>query len=167
MPSGKADTVPFRIGHGFDIHRMVEGRPLRLGGVEIPFPRGLLGHSDGDVLLHAVCDALLGAAGEGDIGAHFPDTDERYRGAPSEALLETVVSKVRSKGWVVAQCDATIYAEQPRLAPYLPAMRRRLAERLGTDALEVKAKSFEGLGPVGRGEAVAATAVVLLVAGSL
>ncbi|HVM98172.1 MAG TPA: 2-C-methyl-D-erythritol 2,4-cyclodiphosphate synthase [Candidatus Acidoferrales bacterium] len=153
-----------RIGHGYDLHRLVEGRALFLGGVKIDFPRGLLGHSDGDVVLHAICDAILGAIGAGDIGQHFPDSDERFRGTASSELLKQVAALLRDEGLQVVNVDVTVCAEQPRLAPYRNAMRSRIAELLGiaADAASIKAKTNEGVGPVGQGEAIWATAVVLL-----
>jgi 2-C-methyl-D-erythritol 2,4-cyclodiphosphate synthase len=153
-----------RVGHGYDIHRLVEGRLLFLGGVQIPYARGLLGHSDGDVVLHAVCDAILGAMGAGDIGLHFPDTDERYRGIAGSELVRHVTGLMRDEGWRVSNLDVTICAEQPRLASHRQALRSRIAELLDAPvtAISIKAKSNEGLDAVGRGEAIAATAVVLL-----
>ncbi len=153
-----------RIGHGFDVHRLVEGRPLVLGGVDIPYPLGLLGHSDADVLLHAVCDALLGAAALGDIGRHFPDSDARYKDADSRALLREVVLKVAQAGYRVVNVDATMVAQAPRLAPYMPRMIDNIAADLGIarDAVNVKATTSEGLGYTGRGEGIAAMAVVLI-----
>ncbi|HXG68348.1 MAG TPA: 2-C-methyl-D-erythritol 2,4-cyclodiphosphate synthase [Blastocatellia bacterium] len=153
-----------RIGFGYDIHRLVEGRRLVLGGVEIPFEKGLLGHSDSDVLTHAICDALLGAAALGDIGRHFPDTDPRYRGAPSLDLLAAVVELITGRGYAVVNVDAVVLAERPKLAPHIDAMRERLATVLRIDAgkVSVKAKTNEGLDAVGRGEAMAAHAVALL-----
>ncbi|MFQ5667837.1 MAG: 2-C-methyl-D-erythritol 2,4-cyclodiphosphate synthase [Candidatus Binatia bacterium] len=153
-----------RVGHGYDLHRLVEGRALVLGGVRIAYDRGLQGHSDGDVVLHALCDAILGAMAAGDVGQHFPDTDERYHGIPSSDLVRHVTSLMREHGWRLANVDVTVCAEQPRLAGHQQAMRRRLAELLAvtTSRVSVKAKTNEGLGPVGRGEAIAATAVVLL-----
>jgi 2-C-methyl-D-erythritol 2,4-cyclodiphosphate synthase len=153
-----------RIGHGYDIHRLEDGRPLWLGGVHVPFPRGLLGHSDGDVVLHATCDALLGALGEGDIGSHFPDTEARHAGAESAGFLRHVAGLVRRYGYRVVNVDVTVCAEEPRLAPYRDAMRARIADILGSDeaVVNIKAKTNEGLDAVGRGEAIAATAVVLL-----
>jgi 2-C-methyl-D-erythritol 2,4-cyclodiphosphate synthase len=153
-----------RIGTGYDIHRLVEGRRLVLAGIEIPFDKGLLGHSDSDVLSHAVCDALLGAAALGDIGTHFPDTDERWRGASSLDLLARVVELITERGYSVANVDATVLAERPRLRPHVEAMRGRLAAALGVnvDRVSVKAKTGEGIGAIGRGEAMAAHAVVLL-----
>ena len=155
---------PFRIGTGYDIHRLVEGRPLVLGGVEIPFEKGLLGHSDSDVLVHAVADALLGAAALGDIGTHFPDTDPRYSGASSLELLARVVELIEEKGFSVANLDSVILAERPRLAPHIPDIRRQLASALKIDIerISVKAKTNEGLDAIGRGEAMAAQAVALL-----
>jgi 2-C-methyl-D-erythritol 2,4-cyclodiphosphate synthase len=153
-----------RIGTGYDIHRLVEGRKLLLAGVEIPYAKGLLGHSDSDVLAHAVCDALLGAAALGDIGTHFPDTDPQWRGASSLDFLRHAVSLVSDKGYRVTNLDATVMAERPRLKPYIRAMRERLAGVLGVevDRVSVKAKTNEGLDAIGRGEAMAAQAVVLI-----
>jgi 2-C-methyl-D-erythritol 2,4-cyclodiphosphate synthase len=153
-----------RIGQGFDAHPLVAGRRLVVGGVEIPFDRGLAGHSDADVLLHAVTDALLGAAGLGDIGRHFPDTDPAHRGADSRLLLREAVAKIRAAGFAVANVDATIIAEQPRMAPHIPAMVANIAADLGIDAtrVNVKAKTTERLGFTGRGEGIAAEAVALL-----
>jgi len=153
-----------RIGIGYDIHRLVPDRPLRLGGVAIPFERGLLGHSDGDVLLHAVCDALLGAAGLGDIGEQFPDTGPAYQDADSATLLAATIKKVRAAGFAPVNVDANVIAEQPRLAPHKPAIRQRVAEILGLDParVSIKARTHEGLDAVGRGEAIAAQAIVLL-----
>lgn len=154
-----------RVGQGYDIHRLVEGRPLLLAGVAIPHERGLLGHSDGDAVLHATCDALLGALGRGDIGTHFPDDDPRFRGAVSAALVGEVMRIVRGDGWSVGNADLTIHAERPKLAPHMAAMRASLAALLGVEvsAVNLKAKTNEGLDAIGRGEAIAATAVVLLV----
>ncbi len=156
----------FRIGIGNDIHRLVEGRRLVLGGVEIPHERGLLGHSDGDSLTHAITDALLGAAGLGDIGAHFPDQDPRWAGADSFVFLRHVCSLVAERGYSIANLDATILAERPKMAPHIPAMKAKLAEAMGIDQSQInlKAKTNEGLGAIGRGEAIAAQAVVLLIA---
>ncbi len=153
-----------RIGIGYDIHRLVPDRPLRLGGVAIPFELGLLGHSDGDVLLHAVCDALLGAAGLGDIGEQFPDTEPAYQDADSAMLLAATIKKVRAAGFAPVNVDANVIAEQPRLAPHKPAIRQRVAEILGLDParVSIKARTHEGLDAVGRGEAIAAQAIVLL-----
>lgn len=153
-----------RVGQGWDIHRLVAGRPLRLGGVAVPFDRGLLGHSDGDVVLHALADALLGAMAAGDIGQHFPDTDPRYRGADSAVLLDAVVKLVGARGGRISHVDVTILAEQPKLAPHMPAIRSRLAQVLGLDEEHVglKAKTMEGLGAIGAGEAIAALALALV-----
>ncbi len=154
----------FRVGHGYDVHRLTEGRPLILGGVSIPWDRGLLGHSDADVLLHAVMDALLGAAGLPDIGHQFPDTDERYRGADSRALLRQVAQLVARAGYQVENIDATVVAQAPKLAPHLPLMVRRMAEDLGLapEQVNVKATTEEHLGFTGRGEGIAAHCVCLL-----
>ena len=153
-----------RIGQGFDVHALVEGRKLVIGGVEIPYPRGLAGHSDADVLLHAICDALIGAAGMGDIGTHFPDTDPRYRGVDSRELLREVGRRVVANGFTVGNIDSTIVAEAPRMAPYLSRMRENIAQDLGVGAqhINVKAKTAERLGAIGRGEGIAAQAVALL-----
>lgn len=153
-----------RVGHGYDVHRLVEGRALILGGVTVPFDRGLLGHSDADVLTHAVMDALLGAAALGDIGKLFPDSDEVYAGADSIALLERVTALLREHGWQVGNVDATVVAQAPRLAPYIPEMRRRLAEAMGldVDCVSVKATTEERLGFTGSGEGMAAHAVALI-----
>lgn len=153
-----------RIGHGFDVHAFAEGRRLVLGGVEIPHERGLLGHSDADVLIHAICDALLGAAGLGDIGRHFPDSDARYQGIDSRELLRHVAGLLDARGWRVGNVDATLIAQAPRMAPHIPAMRERLAADLGiaVDALNVKATTTEKLGFTGRQEGIAAEAVCLL-----
>ena len=153
-----------RIGHGYDVHRLAEGRRLILGGVEIPFEKGLLGHSDADVLTHAVMDALLGAAGMGDIGRLFPDTDPAYAGADSLVLLDRVVERICSAGLRVENVDATILAQRPRLASYIPAMAENLARRLGVDQsrVNVKATTEEKLGFTGSGDGMAAHAVCLL-----
>jgi len=153
-----------RIGHGFDVHRLVTGRRLVIGGVEIPHDKGLGGHSDADVLLHAVTDALLGAAGLGDIGWHFPDTDPAHRDADSRALLREAMAKIRAAGYVVVNVDSTIIAQAPRMAPHIPAMAANLAADLGVppDRVNVKAKTTERLGFAGRGEGIAAEAVALL-----
>lgn len=154
-----------RIGHGQDIHRLVDGRPLKLGGVHIESPLGLLGHSDGDVVLHAICDAILGALGEGDIGQLFPDTDERYHGADSSELLGIVVERMRRGGFRVGNLDVTVSAERPRLSPHRRQICERVAQLLDAEpaCINLKAKTNEGLDAVGRGEAIAATAVVLLI----
>lgn len=153
-----------RVGIGHDTHRLGEGRPLILGGVRIEYPQGLVGHSDADVVLHAVADALLGAAALGDIGEHFPDTDPRWEGLDSARLLGEVVDRVAREGWRVVNCDLTVHAQQPRLGPHKPALRTNIARLLGvsTAAVNVKAKTGEHVGPVGRGEAIACEAVVLL-----
>lgn len=153
-----------RVGHGYDVHRLVEGRALILGGVTVPFDRGLLGHSDADVLTHAVMDALLGATALGDIGKLFPDSDAAYAGADSIALLERVTALLREHGWQVGNVDATVVAQAPRLAPYIPEMRRRLAEAMGldVDCVSVKATTEERLGFTGSGEGMAAHAVALI-----
>lgn len=154
-----------RIGSGYDVHALVPGRKLILGGVEIPYERGLLGHSDADVLLHALCDALLGAAALGDIGQHFPDSDVRWKGADSRALLREVLAKVAARGFRVGNVDATVVAQAPRLAAHIPLMRENIAADLGLplDAVSVKATTTEKLGFSGRGEGIAAEAVALLV----
>ena len=153
-----------RIGHGYDVHRLVEGRRLILGGVEVPFDKGLLGHSDADVLTHAVMDALLGACALGDIGHLFPDSDPAYAGADSLRLLDEVVSHLRQRGYRVGNVDATVLAQAPKLAPYLEQMRRNLAWRLQVpvDAVSVKATTEEGLGFTGTGDGIAAHAVCLV-----
>ena len=153
-----------RVGHGYDVHRLVEGRALILGGVTVPFDRGLLGHSDADVLTHAVMDALLGAAALGDIGKLFPDSDAAYAGADSIALLERVTALLREHGWQVGNVDVTVVAQAPKLAPYIPEMRRRLAEAMGldVDCVSVKATTEERLGFTGSGEGMAAHAVALI-----
>ena len=156
-----------RVGQGFDVHALVPGRRLVLAGVELAHAQGLLGHSDADVLAHAVIDGLLGAAGLGDIGALFPDSDERYRGADSMQLLAQALAQVHAQGWRVGNVDCTIIAQQPRIAPYVAAMRARLAAALQIDVAEVsvKGKTTEWLGFTGRGEGIAALAVVLLTGG--
>lgn len=153
-----------RIGHGYDVHRLVEGRQLILGGVEIPWEKGLLGHSDADVLTHAVMDAMLGALALGDIGQHFPDTDPRYSGADSLRLLFHVNSLIQREGWQIGNLDATILAQAPKLAPHIPQMRKNLAEKLGCDLsqVSVKATTEEKLGFTGNEEGIAAHCVVLL-----
>lgn len=153
-----------RIGHGYDVHRLVEGRKLILGGVEIPFEKGLDGHSDADVLVHAVMDALLGAAALGDIGKLFPDNDERYLGADSIGLLKTVRTVLEEHGWKLSNLDATVIAQRPKLAPYIDTMRKRIADALETDAenVSVKATTEERLGFTGNGEGISAHAVCLI-----
>jgi 2-C-methyl-D-erythritol 2,4-cyclodiphosphate synthase len=155
---------PFRIGEGWDSHALVSGRALILGGVTIPHTHGLLGHSDADALAHAITDALFGAAALGDIGRHFPDTDEQFRGADSLALLAEAARRVRAAGWKIANIDCTIVAEKPKMAPHVPAMRLRLGQALTLqpDQVNIKAKTAEGMGPVGRGESIEARAVCLL-----
>jgi 2-C-methyl-D-erythritol 2,4-cyclodiphosphate synthase len=155
-----------RFGIGYDSHRFAEGRRLVLGGVEIPFTRGLAGHSDADVLIHAVCDALLGAAAEGDIGQHFPDNDPLWKDADSTKLLNMVAELLRSKGWEIGNTDATVIAESPKLMPHIAAMRSRLAEAMGIDVsrVSVKAKTNEGMDAAGRGEGIMALAVAAVYA---
>lgn len=158
--------LPFRVGSGHDTHRLVADRPLILGGVPIEFDRGLFGHSDADVLLHAVTDALLGAAGLGDIGDAFPDTDPAYAGVDSAILLTQTLERVQQQGWVPVNLDCTVFAQRPKLGPYKQTIRQRLAEllRLPVSAVNVKAKTGEHVGPIGREEAISADAVVLLAA---
>lgn len=153
-----------RIGEGYDVHALVPGRKLIIGGVTIPYHLGLLGHSDADVLLHAITDAVLGAAGLGDIGQHFPDTDARFEGADSGVLLQQARQTVQAQGWMIANVDCTVIAQAPKLAPFRDAIRQRVAELLGMDAAQVnvKGKTTERLGFVGRGEGIAARAVCLL-----
>ena len=157
-------SFPFRIGEGWDVHQLVAGRKLILGGVEIPHTTGLLGHSDADVLLHAITDALLGAAALGDIGRHFPDTDPEFRGADSIVLLAEAARRVRAAGWQIGNIDSTIIAQAPKLMPHIPAMRINIAQALALqpDQINVKAKTAEKMGPVGQGAAMEARAVVLL-----
>lgn len=154
-----------RIGQGYDVHRLVEGRKLILGGVEIPYERGLLGHSDADVLTHAIMDALLGAAGMGDIGRHFPDSDPAYAGADSVSLLKEVFCKLDQAGWRVGNVDATVVAQKPKLAGFLPTMQVKLSDALGItpEQINIKATTEEGLGFTGSGEGMAAYAVALLI----
>ncbi len=156
--------VPFRIGQGFDVHALVPGRPLIIGGVTIPFAKGLLGHSDADVLLHTITDAILGAAGLGDIGRHFPDTDPRFEGADSRVLLREAAEAARAAGWVTVNADATVIARAPRILPHVPAMAANIAADLGIDpaAVNIKAETTEKLGFTGRGEVIAAQAVALM-----
>ncbi|MHC4712122.1 MAG: 2-C-methyl-D-erythritol 2,4-cyclodiphosphate synthase [Planctomycetota bacterium] len=153
-----------KVGHGFDIHPLAEGRPLKLGGIEVPAPFGLLGHSDGDVICHALADAILGACALGDIGEWFPDTDERFRDADSADLLGAVVRSAAEKGCKVTSVDVTVYLERPKLADFKQAMRERIAHVAGVDVSDVglKARTFEGFGDIGEGRAAAATAVVLV-----
>ena len=154
----------FRVGQGYDVHRLVEGRKLILGGVEIPHETGLLGHSDADALLHAITDALLGAAGLGDIGSHFPDTDPAFHGVDSRILLRETVARLARRGWKVVNVDSTVIAQRPKLASHIPAMRAHIATdlRLDMDAVNIKAKTSEKLGHLGREEGIAAQAVCLI-----
>ncbi|WP_223068805.1 2-C-methyl-D-erythritol 2,4-cyclodiphosphate synthase [Paenibacillus caui] len=157
------------VGQGFDVHQLVEGRPCIIGGVTIPFEKGLLGHSDADVLLHAVSDAILGAIGEGDIGRHFPDTDEAYKGADSLELLRKVWEMAACKGWTLGNLDATIIAQRPKMAPYIPQMMDIIAGALQAEVskVNIKATTTEQLGFTGRGEGIAAQCIVCLVQGVL
>lgn len=157
-------NFPFRIGQGFDVHTLVAGRPLIIGGVHIPYDRGLQGHSDADVLLHALTDALFGAAGLGDIGRHFPDTDPAYRGADSRVLLREAMVKVKTAGWQVVNVDATVHAQAPKIGPYAPAMMSNIAADLSVEIqqINIKAKTNEGLGYLGREEGIAANVVLML-----
>lgn len=154
----------FRIGQGFDVHQFAEGRPLIIGGINIPYEKGLLGHSDADVLLHTVADACLGAIGEGDIGRHFPDTDPKFKGADSAQLLEHVWALVKAEGYELVNADCTIIAQKPKMAPYIEQMRSRIAALLEAEPkqINVKATTTEKLGFTGRGEGIASQAVVLL-----
>jgi 2-C-methyl-D-erythritol 2,4-cyclodiphosphate synthase len=156
--------MTIRIGHGYDVHRLVEGRKLILGGVAIPFARGLDGHSDADVLLHALCDALLGSLSLGDLGIHFPDTDPRYKDSDSGELLKRVLNMVKEKGFYIGNIDATVIAEQPKISGYIDQMKDTIAHTTGIDRgqISIKATTTEGLGFVGRGEGIAAHAVVLV-----
>jgi 2-C-methyl-D-erythritol 2,4-cyclodiphosphate synthase len=156
--------MKFRIGEGWDVHALVDGRKLILGGIEVPFHLGLLGHSDADVLSHAITDALLGAAALGDIGMHFPDTDPRFKGADSQLLLAEAAKRVREQGYEIGNVDSTVIAQAPKLMPHVAAMRARLAQTLGiaVDQINIKAKTAEKMGPVGLGQAMEARAVVLL-----
>jgi 2-C-methyl-D-erythritol 2,4-cyclodiphosphate synthase len=156
--------TPVRVGSGFDAHKLVPGRRLILGGVEIPFDRGLEGHSDGDCLLHAVCDAMLGAAAAGDMGTYFPSSDPRWKGTSSLIFLEEVVRVIGERGYVVENVDVTVIAERPILSPHIPAMRTSLGRALGIgeENVSVKAKTVDGLGALGRGEGIAAQGAVLL-----
>lgn len=159
------NLAAMRIGEGWDTHALVAGRPLVLGGVTIPHALGLLGHSDADALLHAITDALFGAAGLGDIGRHFPDTAAEFKGADSRRLLAEAARRVRAQGWSIVNVDSTIVAQAPKMAPHIPAMREAIAQALeiAVDCVNVKAKTAERLGPVGRGESIEARAVCLLV----
>jgi 2-C-methyl-D-erythritol 2,4-cyclodiphosphate synthase len=157
-------STQLRVGEGWDVHALVAGRPLVLGGVTIPHTHGLLGHSDADALLHSITDALFGAAGLGDIGRHFPDTDAAFKGADSHALLSEAARRVRDAGWQIVNVDSTVVAQAPRLAPHIPAMCERIAQALGiaADCVNVKAKTAEKMGPVGEGRAIEARAVCLI-----
>ncbi|MFJ1301227.1 2-C-methyl-D-erythritol 2,4-cyclodiphosphate synthase [Pseudomonadota bacterium AL_CKDN230030165-1A_HGKHYDSX7] len=157
-------NIPFRVGQGFDVHALVEGRPLIIGGVTIPHSHGLQGHSDADVLLHAITDAVLGAAGLGDIGRHFPDTDPAFKGADSRVLLREAMARVSEAGWQVVNVDATVHAQAPKIGPHAPAMVANVAADLGlsADAVNIKAKTNEHLGYLGRKEGIAATVVALI-----
>lgn len=161
--------MTIRVGQGYDVHRLVEGRKLILGGVEIPYERGLLGHSDADALLHAITDALLGAAALGDIGRHFPDTDPRYQGADSRVLLRAAVALLKEKGWRPVNVDATIIAQQPKIAPHAAAMVANVAVDLGIglDFVNIKGKTNEKLGYLGEGDAIEAQAIVLIARNSV
>lgn len=163
-PGSESVGAPFRIGEGWDTHALVPGRKLVIGGVTVPHSTGLLGHSDADLLIHAIIDALLGAAGLGDIGSHFPDTDARFKGADSVALLRETGRLLAERGLRIGNIDSTVIAQAPKLAPYIPAMRQSLADALGLDLsrVNVKAKTAEKLGPVGQGLSMEARAVVLL-----
>jgi 2-C-methyl-D-erythritol 2,4-cyclodiphosphate synthase len=154
----------FRIGQGYDIHELVEGRPLALGGVHIPFDRGSLGHSDGDVVIHAIIDAMLGALCLGDIGKHFPPWDERYKGANSLDMLAQVKGLIAQEGYLIGNIDSTVIIEAPQLAPHIEAMRESIAKvlRMPTSIISIKAKTNEGLGDIGQGRALACQAIVLL-----
>jgi 2-C-methyl-D-erythritol 2,4-cyclodiphosphate synthase len=156
--------MSIRVGQGYDVHRLVEGRKLILGGVEIPYERGLLGHSDADALLHAITDALLGAAALGDIGRHFPDTDSRYQGADSRVLLRAAVALLKEKGWQPVNVDATIIAQQPKIAPHAAAMVANVAVdlQIDLDFVNIKGKTNERLGYLGEGDAIEAQAIVLI-----
>ena len=163
-PERKLASAPIRIGEGWDIHALVAGRPLVIGGVRIPYDKGLLGHSDADVLLHAITDALLGAAALGDIGLHFPDTDPRFKGADSSVLLAEAARRVRQAGFEIGNIDGTVIAQAPKLMPWIPAMRVAIANVLAVELeqVNVKAKTAEQLGPVGQGQAMEARAIALL-----
>lgn len=165
MSAASTPSIPFRIGEGWDVHALVPGRPLIIGGVNIPHTVGLLGHSDADVLLHAITDALLGAAALGDIGRHFPDTDPRFKGSDSLVLLTEVARRVRDAGFQIGNVDSTVVAQAPKLGPHIPAMCERIAQALDVPVgcVNVKAKTAEKLGPVGQGLSIEARAVALLV----
>jgi len=163
VESQRSEAPGLRVGCGFDAHRLVAGRPLVLGGVTIPYQRGLEGHSDADVLIHALCDAILGAIGAGDIGRHFPDTDPRYKGISSLVLLQRVVELAHEQGWRLVNADVTVIMQAPKIAPYVPAMIARLSEVLSPGAaINIKGKTTEGMGFTGTGEGAAAMAVALL-----
>jgi len=157
-------TLNVRVGHGYDVHQFCEGRKVILGGIEVPYPLGLKGHSDADVLSHAICDALLGAAGLRDIGSHFPDTDPQYKGADSAIFLKHAVKALAELGWQPGNIDATIICQEPRISPHVEAIRNRLAKTLAMtpDAVNIKATTTEGLGYLGRKEGIAAHAVALI-----
>jgi len=156
--------MTYRIGAGYDIHRLVEGRRLILGGVEVPFGKGLKGHSDGDALLHAISDAMLGSLALGDIGKHFPDTDPKFKDADSKVLLSEVHKKITDKGWKLINVDSNIIAQNPKMAPHIETMRKNISEilSLSVDCISVKARTNEGVDSLGRGEAIATQAVVLV-----
>ncbi|MGJ7541374.1 2-C-methyl-D-erythritol 2,4-cyclodiphosphate synthase [Variovorax sp. LT1R16] len=164
MTAAAKPSFDIRVGEGWDVHQLVAGRKLILGGIEVPHTTGLLGHSDADVLLHAITDALLGAAGLGDIGRHFPDTDAQFSGADSAVLLAEAARRVRAAGWQIGNVDSTVIAQAPKLAPHIPAMCARIAQTLGlaVEQINVKAKTAEKLGPVGEGRAMEARAIALL-----
>lgn len=164
VPAFATPSPRFRIGEGWDIHALVEGRPLILGNVNIPFDKGLWGHSDADALLHAMTDALLGAAAMGDIGTHFPDTDPAFQGADSGVLIQEAMRRVRAQGFDIGNVDATVIAQAPKLSPFILPMRQRVAHLLGValDQVNIKAKTAEKMGPVGLGQAIEARAIVLL-----
>lgn len=156
--------LPFRVGEGWDVHALVQGRPLIIGGVQIDHTHGLLGHSDADLLMHAITDALLGAAALGDIGRHFPDTNDQFKGADSWRLLQQAGILIRQSGWNIGNIDSTVIAQSPKLAPYIPAMRARISQALDIDLeqVNVKAKTAEKMGPVGLGQSMEARAVALI-----
>ncbi len=156
--------MSYRVGIGYDIHLLVEGRKLFIGGVEIPYSKGLLGHSDGDALMHAICDALLGAIAAGDIGEHFPDTDPKYHNISSAELVKTVMDLVKNKGFVVNNLDAIVIAQEPVLSPFKKQIQEKIAQimQVNSDAVNIKAKTNEGLGEIGRKEAIACYAVVIV-----
>lgn len=154
----------FKIGHGYDIHRTAEGRKMIIGGVEIPYEKGLLGHSDADVLIHAIIDSLLGAMGKGDIGTHFPDTDDKYLNIDSALLLQRTMEIMKDEGYTVGNIDSTVIAQRPKLNPHIPQIKDRLAQIMGipSERVNVKAKTEEGLGYIGAGDAISAHAVVII-----